>query len=285
MSKMTQATYVEKFGAKDIICLLIIALIIVPIMSPLGIPLSISPRTLEAYNYIENINKPECHAYIEVFYDLASRVELESGLAAITKHLFSKGCKIVFGTIYAPAVVVFPIFMSASEDIFAGKEYGKDYVYLGFIGGTEAALASIARSIKGTLSTDNYGNKLEDLPLLREVDGAKDFDIVVVVSAGADTFAYYVRQWYTPYNTPLIFVPQAIIAPMVEPYVSAKQAEAMVTGLRGGAEYELLVKRPKLGIAAMDAMSLTHMLIMLFIVGSNISYWSRRLSSKRGESR
>lgn len=282
---MTQTAYIEKFGAKDVICLLIIALLIVPIMHPIGIPLSVSPRTLEAYRYIENNVKPGCRAYVEVFYDLASRVELESGLAAITNHLFNKGCKIVFGTIYAPAVVVFPIFRAASEDIFAGKEYGRDYVYLGFIGGSEAALASIARSIKGTLSTDNFGNKLEDLPLIREADSAKDFDVVIIVSAGADTFAYYVRQWYTPYNVPLIFVPQSIIAPMVEPYVSAKQAVAMVVGLRGGAEYELLVKRPGLGVAAMDAMSLTHVLLILFIIGSNIIYWRHKLFSKRGESR
>lgn len=282
---MTQTAYMEKFGAKDVICLLIIALLIVPIMHPIGIPLSVSPRTLEAYRYIENNVKPGCRAYVEVFYDLASRVELESGLAAITNHLFNKGCKIVFGTIYAPAVVVFPIFRAASEDIFAGKEYGRDYVYLGFIGGSEAALASIARSIKGTLSTDNFGNKLEDLPLIREADSAKDFDVVIIVSAGADTFAYYVRQWYTPYNVPLIFVPQSIIAPMVEPYVSAKQAVAMVVGLRGGAEYELLVKRPGLGVAAMDAMSLTHVLLILFIIGSNIIYWRHKLFSKRGESR
>lgn len=280
---MARTAYVEKFGAKDVICLLILALIAVSIISPIGIPLSVSSRTLEAYKYIENNVRPGCYAYIEVFYDLASRVELESGLAAITKHLFNKGCKIVFGTIYAPAVVVFPIFRAASEDIFSGKIYGEDYVYLGFIGGTEAALASIGKTIKGTLSTDNYGNKLENLPLMREVDDAKDFDIVVVVSAGADTFAYYVRQWFTPYGVAMIFVPQAIIAPMVEPYVSAKQAVAMVVGLRGGAEYELLVKRPGLGIAAMDAISLTHVLIILFIVGSNIVYWRRRLFSKQGE--
>lgn len=282
---MSRTPYVEKFGAKDVICLLILALIIAPIIRPIGIPLSISPRTLEAYRYIENSVKSGCRAYVEVFYDLASRVELESGLAAITKHLFSKGCKIVFGTIYAPAVVVFPIFRAASEDIFAGKEYGKDYVYLGFIGGSEAALASIAKSIKGTLSTDNFGNKLENLPLMQEVDNAKDFDVVIVVSSGADTFAFYVRQWYTPYNVPMIFVPQSIIAPMVEPYVSAKQAVAMVVGLRGGAEYELLVKRPGLGIAAMDAMSLCHALIITFIIGSNIVYWKQRLSSKRGEAK
>ncbi|MEM3848930.1 MAG: hypothetical protein QXS42_04135, partial [Zestosphaera sp.] len=108
-----------------------------------------------------------------------------------------------------------------------------------------------------------------------------DFELVIIASSGTDTFNWYVRQWYTPYNVPLLFVALSVIAPSVEPFVSAKQAIGMLTGQRSAAEYELLVGRKGLGVASMDAQSLTHALILVFIVVGNVVYWGKRLSSKK----
>ncbi|MEM2006647.1 MAG: hypothetical protein QW154_03340 [Sulfolobales archaeon] len=175
-----------------------------------------SQRTRDVYNYIETNLRPGCRVYIEVYYEVAARGELEPNLIALTKHFFDKGCKIVYGSLSAFGVVAFSLFRSMAADLFDGKEYGKDYVYLGYIAGGEAAFASLAKSIKGTISVDNYGNRLEDLSLMKEVDKATDFDLVIIVSSGTDTFSYYIRQWYTPYGVPLLFAALSVIAPSIE---------------------------------------------------------------------
>jgi len=268
--------------SRELLYTLLLISVILPIIHPLGIPIAVSARTKAVYDYIEKNLKPGCHVYFEIYYEVAARGELEPNVVALTKHLFDKGCKIVYGSLASYGVVVFNLLKSTAADIFQGKEYGKDYVFLGYVAGGESAAASLAKSIKGTVSTDNYGNRLEDLPLMREVDKATDFDLVIIASSGTDTFAYYVRQWYTPYNVPLLFAALSIIAPSIEPYVGAKQAVGMLVGQRAGAEYEVLVGRLGLGMASMDAQSTSHMLVLAFIVIGNVVYWSRRLSSKKG---
>jgi hypothetical protein len=52
------------------------------------------------------------------------------------------------------------------------------------------------------------------------------------------------------------------------------------TGAKGAAEYEILVRRPGEGAAAMDAQSLAHLAIVIFIVLGNLGYF---LSRRRGK--
>ncbi len=272
-------------GSKELLYTLLLLSVILPILHPLGIPVEISKRTLDVYEYVDKKLPPGCHVYIEVYYEVAARGELEPNLIALTKHLFDKGCKIVYGSLSAFGVVAFSLFKTMAADLFEDKVYGRDYVYLGYIAGSEAATASLARSIRGTISVDNYGNRLEDLPLMREVDKATDFDLVIIVSSGTDVFAYYVRQWHTPYGVPLLFAALSVIGPSIEPFVGAGQAIGMLVGQRSAAEYEVLVGRLGLGIASMDAQSTSHMLIVAFIAIGNAIYWSKRVSSQRGGSK
>lgn len=280
---MSGVSYIEKIlGSRELLYTLLLLSVILPIIHPLGIPIEVSKRTRDVYSYIETNLRQECHVYIEVYYEVAARGELEPNLIALTKHLFDKNCKIVYGSLSAFGVIAFSLFRSMASDLFEDKVYGRDYVYLGYIAGGEAAAASLARSIKGTISVDNFGNRLEDLPLMKEVDKATDFNLVVIASSGTDVFAYYVRQWHTPYNVPLLFAALSVIAPSIEPFVGAKQAVGMLVGQRSAAEYEVLVGRLGLGIASMDAQSTSHMLIVAFIGIGNILYWGKRLSSRRG---
>lgn len=280
---MSGVSYLEKIlGAKELLYTLLLLSVILPILHPLGIPVEISQRTRDIYKYVDTNLRQGCRVYIEVYYEVAARGELEPNLIALTKHLLDKGCRIVYGSLSAFGVVAFSLFRSMASDLLEGKEYGKDYVYLGYVAGGEAASASLAKSIKGTVSVDNYGNRLEDLLLMKEVDKATDFDLVIVVSSGTDVFSFYVRQWYTPYNTPLLFVALSVIAPSIEPFVGAKQAVGMLVGQRSAAEYEVLIGRLGLGIASMDAQSTSHMLIVAFIAIGNVIYWGKRVSSKRG---
>lgn len=271
-------------SSREVIYTALIATILVPLLSPIGLPVPISERTIAVYNFIKNL-RDNCNVFFDISYSPADRGELEPLAIALSKHLFDKGCRIVYVSLFDTGPLIFAAMRSAAPDVFGKKEYGKDYVFLGFVAGYEAAVASLAKSIKGTLKTDNYGNLLDELPLMKEVDKATDFDVAVIVSSGGDVYPYYVRQWYTPYNIPLIFGPVGVIAPVVEPFVAAKQAVGMIIGQKGAAEYETLIGRKGLATAAMDAQSLTHLLIIVYIIIGNVVYWRQRLSSKMGGER
>ncbi len=266
-------------GSREVLYTLLILAIILPILNPIGLPVTISSRTLAVYDYIQKL-KLGCHVWMELNYEVAARGELEPAAIALIKQLFDKGCKIVFVSTAAYGPLVFSLLQSMAPDVFAGKKYGIDYVFLGYVSGGEAAVASLARSVTGTVSTDNYGNPVSELPLIREANKATDYDLAIIVTSATDTINYYVRQWFTPYHVPLLFVVLSVIAPSIEPFVAAGQAIGMLTGQRAAAEYEVLVGRKGLGLAAMDAQSISHLLILIFILIGNIVYWVKRSSQK-----
>ena len=49
----------------------------------------------------------------------------------------------------------------------------------------------------------------------------------------------------------------------------------------GAAEYETLVGEPGIGTSGMDAQSLAHLIIVLFIIFGNIGYFIERNKRKR----
>ena len=71
------------------------------------------------------------------------------------------------------------------------------------------------------------------------------------------------------------------------PFVKSGQLQGIVAGMPGAAEYEkLLVNHgihPELGKAAksMDAQSIAHLVIVLFIIIGNISYFVKRKKEKK----
>ena len=75
----------------------------------------------------------------------------------------------------------------------------------------------------------------------------------------------------------------AVIGPSIQPFVASGQAVGMLSGQNAAAQYELLIKQPGSAVAALDAQSGAHVLIMIYIVLGNLIYWPmRRMSKKAG---
>jgi hypothetical protein len=271
------------FGMAQVIYTLLIISIVIPLLNPVGLPIGISQTTKDVYNYIENTLPPGSPVLIDLYYEMAARAELEPQAAAVVKHLFEKNCKLVFVSTITYGPIVFELLKSTAPDLFEGKQYGTDYVFLGYIAGNEPAVASLAQSIRTTIAVDNYGTPISQLPMMANIDKAEDFKLVFIVSSGTDTFGWYVRQWYTTHNVPLLFGALSVIGPSIKPYVDAKQAIGMLTGQRSAAEYETLVGRKGLGLASMDAQSFAHALILVFIIIGNIIFLATRSKSKSKE--
>lgn len=57
----------------------------------------------------------------------------------------------------------------------------------------------------------------------------------------------------------------------------------MLVGLRGAAEYETIMESPGMGVASMDAQSIAHLLIIVFIVIANLSYFATHAKTQPRE--
>lgn len=80
-------------GSKELFYTLLLFSVILPILYPLGIPVEISQRTRDAYSYVETHLRSGCRVYIEVYYEVAAREELEPNLIALTKPSSTKAIR------------------------------------------------------------------------------------------------------------------------------------------------------------------------------------------------
>lgn len=281
-SKMSWIQKVDKIlSIRQILYLLLIAVVLVILLNPLAIPIGIAGATRDVYNYIDKLpQNPKL--LIDVHYEPAGGTEMQPAAIALLRQLLPKGPKIVFFTTHSVGPIMFERLKANAPDVFSQLKYGEDYVFLGFVPLTEATIASIANGAKEFVAKDPYGSSTADMPIFKIADKATDYNVAVCISTSTDPVEWYVRQIYTPFKTPILFMVVAVIGPSVQPFVASKQAVGMISGQNQAAQYELLIKRPGSAVAALDAQSGAHVLIIIYIVLGNLVYWPMRLMSKKG---
>ena len=255
-----------------VIFLLLFICVAVPLVMPVGLPVSISPATASTYKFIEGL--PSGSVVVSAF-DMSAAVapECYPQVAAFTTHLKNKNLKIVEVAFDSAG----PMFADqALKDVFGASKdhslYGKSFVNLGYIAGGEAAMRAFA-SNPNVIQKDFYGNDVKDLEIMRPLSTAKDFKLLIVISGSqVDNF---VRQFGDPHGVPIVGAVTAVLVTRVMPFYPAKVV-GYLNGLRGAAEYEQLVKRPGIALAGMDAQSAAHLLVIIFIIVGNVGYIVRK---------
>jgi len=264
---------------ENYIYLILAVILIVSTFVPIGLPVPITDQTRKYFNDIEALPPG---SVILVPFDPSPGTEMEIGLSShiVMKHLFRKDFILVFVSISLPAP---PLFESTLKDENLWDKYqqyyGTRYVWLGYISGAETAAAALSSSITKTLLVDYYGNNLKDMPIFQNIEGAKDFDVVVCVNSQATLSVSWMNQWAVPYKLPLYVNPMASVAGTFWPYIEAGQMTAMLVGAKAAAGYEILYGEPGRATSGMDAQSLGHLYLIALVVISNILF---QLKKSRG---
>jgi hypothetical protein len=280
-SKMSFIQKLDKFlSIRQILYLLLLVIVLAILIHPLGIPIGIAGATRDVYNYVDKLpQNPKL--LIDVHYDPAGATEMQPAVIALLRQLLPKAPKIVFFTTHGVGPIMFERLRAVASDVFSQLKYGEDYVFLGYLPSTEPTFASVAQGAKEFVAKDPYGNPTADMAIFKIADKASDYNVAVAVTTSTDPVEWYVRQIYTPFKTPILFMVVAVIGPSVQPFVSSKQAVGMISGQNQAAQYELLIKRPGSAVAALDAQSGAHVLIMIYIVLGNLVYWPMKMMSKK----
>jgi len=155
-----------------------------------------------------------------------------------------------------------------------GKEYGKDYVYLGYKPYMEVVLLNMGENFRKPFPKDYYGNKLDDLPMMKGVNNYSNLACIVNVNgtSGADFWINYANGRY---GAPLALGVTAVMATDYYAFLQSKQIFGLIGGLKGAAEYEKLIGRNKdVANRSMDAVSVAHVFIIIFIIIGNIAFFA-----------
>jgi hypothetical protein len=164
-----------------------------------------------------------------------------------------------------------------------GKVYGIDYVNLGYKANYQAVLLGMGSKISDIFPTDHRGTRLDSLPLMREVPNYDSIRFILIVSDNA-MVDYWVSLVNARFGTPMAAGVTAVMAPKQLSFVQAGQLRGLLGGMKGAAEYEILIGFSDLANRGMDSQSLIHLLVIAFIVLGNVGYFvvRGRSVSRRG---
>ncbi len=256
--------------------------ILIPLLFPLKLPFKVNKEVQAIYDAIEEVPKGGT-VLLSADFDPASLPELGPFFNAHLHHLFRNDTKVVIVTLWptAPALIIPEMTKLAAE---YGKEYGRDYAYLGFKDGKELAIKTIGANIPQGFPSDYKGTPTGDLPVMKGMRQARDFDLMVAVSAGFPGLNEYVLQIQGQYDLKLVGSCTAVSGPDYIPFYKSGQLIGLAAGMPGSAQYETLVWEdrtpPKhvklLATAAMDVLNLGHLFIIALIIAGNVAFFITR---------
>ena len=276
MSFLTKLEQIDR----RVVYFLLLLVIAIPVLHPIGLPLTIGDNARTYAAQVAAIPDGATVLY-EVGFTAGGLADLRSGAVATLRQLAEKNVKVVFVSCYSEGPVLFPIIIKDSE-FDKVKKYGTDYAFLGFIAGRETGMAALARDIRSVVPKDYYGTPLDQLPVMKGINGAKDFHTLFVITDGTDIIEGYIRQWIAGYKVRALVIVLGPMGPSVEPFFPA-QVQGLMYGSRMGAEYELILRKPGVGLSLMDAESAAHSMIIILIILGNLAYAYRRAAKKGGK--
>jgi len=241
-----------------------------PVLKPLGLPVTTTKEVEDIHSFIENLDgtKP---IILGLDFGPSTAPELTPMAKALIRHSLSKGVP-VLGVSLAPDApgVANDIMKWAESELNAVM--GKDIAYLGYKVGTLNVILQMGQGISKPFPKDYYGKNTDDLPIMEGVETLEDCAMVVGLEATAisDLWIQYAGDQM---GVPIGIGMTAVSAPEAYVFYQSGQIVGLMGGMKGAAEYELLVNAPGAAVQGMDAQSLGHIVILVFIILGNLGYF------------
>jgi hypothetical protein len=258
---------------RRIIYLLVGLAVILPYLVKLPLPFQASRDSRKVYDAIESL-PPGSHVLISMDFDPASEAELRPMGLALLRHCFQKGLVPVVMTHWNTGLTLIDgICKDAARK--ADKVSGKDWVFLGFRPGYTDLILNMGENLKGAFAQDYYGKSTQGMTALAGVTSLKNIDLLVDIAAGT-TVEAWIAYATDRHKIPFAAGTTAVMAPDMYPWLNSGQMVGLLGGLRGGADYEILVDQPADATRGMPAQSVTHVLLIALIVAANVRFIARR---------
>ena len=271
-----------KIGSVDRrwIFIVIAVVVIIPLLVPIGLPIRATDTSKSVYDAIEALPKGS-NILLSIEYSPSTKPENHPMTISIMRHLFRNDQKAYITCLWPDGQFMAQDALKQVAEGEFNKTYGEDYVLLGYRPGGEAVVKGIVSNIRKLFSVDAKQTKVDDIPMMDGITNFKDFDFLFSASAGYPGTIEWVQYAADPTGVPMSSGVTSIQVNEVMPYVQSGQMVGVLAGMPGAAEYESLINQKGSATSGMDAQSVAHLVIVLFIVLGNISFFIERKRSRK----
>ena len=300
--------FFEKIQALDrrYVYLIVALAIIIPLLIPFNSRTYVTEPTENVYKKIDSFaGKPDKAVLLCVMHDASTMAELFPMEVSILRHCFSRNIK-VFTICFTPsAAPLVDYAINSAKEEYPNIKSGINYCNFGYkpYGIQLTIVLGMGEDIAEAVKTDAEGRKIANLPIMKGIKNYDDMNLVVDFSASGSVFTWitYAR---AKFGVNVAAGITAVMAADNYPYLQTGQLIGMLSGLKGAAEYEKLVDvfatkdrvfskeviknawvkitdknipyKFKMARIGMNAQSVAHIMIIVFILVGNIGYFATR---------
>lgn len=249
--------------------------LVITLLYPFDQPIKPSPDVKDTFESIEEL--PEGSAvFISFDFDPASKAELVPITKAVLEHCFRRDLRVIGMTFWPKGADLAGRLVREAASKY-NKERGVDYAYLGYKPGPwPQIITNLGENITSTFPQDDRGERTANMEIFSEVRNLRDVNYMVALEAG-EVYEYWIVYGGDKYGFPMSVGCTAVMGPDMYVYTNTGQLDGIIAGLRGAADYEVLLGEPGAGVDGMPAQSTVHAIIIVFIIISNAVYfWQRR---------
>ena len=272
--------------------LLVLLGVAIPIVFPIGLPVTTTASTRAAFDFIESV-KPGDVVVLSFDYGPSSAPENDPMADGFLRQCFLRKVRVIVMALYPlGGLTLANNSLARVTPEYPNLRYGEDYVNLGYKDGAAAVLRSLDKGFAGPFPVDLRGTPIARIPIMHGIHSVRDVQVVYTVATGI-IGEWWITQMHPQSGTPVVIGPTAVSAPKYYAYLNAGQVVGMVGGMKGAAEYEKLLagKHPELaqfysstrGFTAtkgMDGQTVIHIVIILFIFIGNLAYIRTRKKAR-----
>jgi hypothetical protein len=268
---------------RRIIYLIIIVAIAIPVLKPLNLPIGTTPEVKSCYDKIDSL-QPGQVVLVSFDFGVSGIAQIGPQAQIMLEHLFSKdGVKIIGVNFWPDGKIFMDEYFEQYGNQF-NRVYGEDYVKLGYILGGETAMNRLGQNIHATFPQDSEDNNIGDLPMMQNVKSGDNLDLVIEFSTGNPGPAELVRQIIDPFELDYLVGMNSVSVVSNLPFYSAGQMDGYLNGSVGAAGYEALMNVRAEASTSQDPLSLSVIMVILFIIVGNIGYFTDKDRKVKGRS-
>jgi hypothetical protein len=272
-----------------------------PMIFKVEFPVFPSKDVKGLYEFVEKM--PEgTRVFLSFDYDPASEPELGPSAIALLLHMFRRNLKPMCGGNWPLGGEMAEAALASSTRTYEatyekfkaeGKlapgakpklVKGKDYVNLGFKPGAVIHVKALVNDFMGPYPADREGNSTKEMPIFQNADGSRfsinDVGIIVSFTAGTGGIEAFINV-AGDHKRPMAAACTSVNIPRFVTYLQTGQLVGIMGGLPGAAEYEFLVDYTGRGREGMAPQSVSHLIIIFFIIIGNLAFIAEQKKAKK----
>ncbi|MFN3689889.1 MAG: hypothetical protein ACK4UU_03060 [Fimbriimonadales bacterium] len=261
---------------RRLLYLLLFVNIVAFLIAPIRMTASISPPVQKFYDEIEKL-EPGDLVMLSSNWSASTLAENQPQLEAVLTHLMRKQVRFTFISIEAQSRdISYRLAERVTKE--KGYEYGKHWAHFGFLPNFTVAIKGMVNDLPSTIKQDVRGTPIEKLPVVQGVKSLRDYKMVIDITPSG-TVPIWIS--YSPKELRILYCPTSVMAAEAYTYLDSGQIKGMITGAKGAQEYEQLLGIRGLGAPFANAISFSHVLIIIFILLGNFAMLMQRIHERR----